>query len=196
MTNKMKLYIVLLVVGIVLVVTGIVLAILPGRDKVEIPQGNPVVYEKLAYLMRGQFDYLYIYDDGSIIYIEEEGLRMPSPERPSTRTWRTGKLNQEQLDSLLAYLGNSGLDELEEYYNFPGEPIENGPADGFTRGDMDFTVTVISDVLSKSVTASGYLTPDKGETYPDMPSPLNDVYTRLRAIAVTTQEVYQENISP
>ncbi len=49
--------------------------------------------------------------------------------------------------------------------------------------------------LQKTVTAFGYLTPDRGETYPDMPSPLNEIYERLKSTALTTKEVARENIS-
>jgi hypothetical protein len=162
------------------------------REKVSIPEGNPVIYEKLEYIMRGEFSYLYFYGDGSIIYIEEKGLRLPG-DHP-TRTWKTGKFTPQQLESLLAYLENSGLDKLEERYVFPGKPIEGGPVGGITQGDMGFTISVNSDNLSKTVTAFGYLTPDKGETYPDMPSPLNDIYGRLRTLSMVTEEVARENI--
>jgi hypothetical protein len=192
--GKMRLYIGLLALGLVAIGIGTWLLAKSPPD-INIPEGNPVVYEKLEYIMRGEFKYLYFYEDGSIIYIEEKGLRMPSPGHPPTRTWSTGKFTQEQLDRLLAYLENSGLDKLEERYIFPGKPIEGGPAGGITQGDMGFTISVSSDNLSKTVTAFGYLTPDNGETYPDMPSPLNEIYVKLRAIAATTEEVYQENIS-
>jgi hypothetical protein len=42
--------------------------------------------------------------------------------------------------------------------------------------------------------AFGYITPDGGETYPDMPSLLNEIYVKLRAISLQTQEVASENI--
>ncbi|MDD5037771.1 MAG: hypothetical protein PHN78_00395 [Dehalococcoidales bacterium] len=192
MRNRGILYI-LLALGIVLIGSGAWLLHGSSQAKVVvIPEGNPVIYEKLDYVMRGQFNYLYFYDDGSIIYIEEKGLRLPSPGHPPTRTWSTGKLTQQQLDSLLAYLENSELDKLDEHYTFPGEPIANG---GFRTGDMQFTITVNSENLSKTVTAFGYLTPDNGEKYPDMPSPLNEIYGRLRTLTMTTEKVYQENIS-
>ena len=189
MTKKGILYM-LLVIGLV-VIGGGVWMLVKSPPEIDIPEGNPVVYEKLEYIMRGEFKYLYFYKDGSIIYIEEKGLR-PAGAHP-TRTWSTGKFTQQQLDNLLAYLENSGLDKLEEYYKFPGEPIEGG---GIRMGDMGFTITVNSKNLSKTVTAFGYLTPDDGETYPDMPSPLNEIYGRLRTLTMTTEEVYQENISP
>jgi hypothetical protein len=199
MSKKTILYI-LLVVGIVLVGAGAWLLYDSTTENapegnpvtINIHQDDPVIYEKLGYIMRGEFNYLYIYGDGGILYIEEKGLRIPLPERPATRTWSTGNFTAEQVNSLLAYFENSGLDRLEEYYNFPGEP----EGSSIRRGDLEFTITVVSGNFSKSVTASGYLTPDKGETYPDMPSPLNEIYGRLRTLAMATEEVYQENISP
>jgi len=186
-TKKGILYI-LLFLGL-LVIGGGVWMLAKSPPEIDIPEGSPVIYERLDYVMRGQFNYLYFYEDGGILFIEEKGLR-PAGGHP-TRTWRTGKFTQQQLDSLLAYLENSGLDKLDEYYKYPGEPIAGG---GFRMGDMGFTITVNSENMSKTVTAFGYLTPDKGETYPDMPSPLNEIYGRLRVISQITEEVYQENI--
>ena len=187
MHNRGILYI-LLVLGLV-VIGGGAWMLAKSPPEIDIPESNLVIYEQLDYVMRGEFSYLYFYEDGSIIYIEEKGLR-PAGGHP-TRTWRTGKLTPQQLDSLLAYLENSGLDKLDEYYQFPGEPNESG---GFRMGDMSFTISVNSENLSKTVTAFGYLTPDKGETYPDMPSPLNEIYGRLCTIAQVTEEVYREDI--
>ncbi|MDD4986770.1 MAG: hypothetical protein PHQ43_13540 [Dehalococcoidales bacterium] len=192
MTGKMKLYIGLLALGVV-VIGGGVWMLVQSPPEIEIPEGSPVIYEQRDYVMRGEFKYLYIYEDGSIIYIEEKGLRPPGGN--PTRTWEKGKLfTQLQLDSLLAYLENSGLGEMDEYYQFPGKPSEN-PSGGISMGDMKFTITVNSDNLSKTVSAFGYLTHDNGETYPDMPFPLNDIYGRLRTVSDMTEEVYQEDIS-
>lgn len=191
--TKKKVYLILLTLGALLIGSGVWLFV-KSPAKIDIPEGNPVIYEKIEYIMRGEFSYLYIYGDGSIIYIEEKGLRFPSPEYPATRTWRTSKFTAEQLDSLLAYFENSGLDKLEDRYSFPGKPIEGGPAGGFTTGDMGFTISINSENLSKTVTAFGYLTPDRGETYPDMPPPLNEIYEKLRVIALGTDEVARENI--
>jgi len=190
MTGKVKLYIGLLVLGLVVILGGIWM-LAKSPPKIDIPGGNPVIMEERNYLLGGEHSYLYVYEDGSIIYVEEKGLRIRSPQNPPTRTWRTGKLSSKEMESLVAYFENSGLDELDEYYQFPGEPNESG---GFRMGDMRFTITIDSDNLNKTVSAYGYLTPDNGETYPDMPSPLNEIYQRLRAIAIETEEVYREPI--
>lgn len=133
MATKRSILYILLALGVLLIGSGVWLMLGSAQAKVSIPKGTPVIYEKLDYIMRGEFSYLYIYEDESIIYIEEKGLRIRSPLHPPTRTWRTGKLTAEQLGSLLAYFKNSGLDKLDEHYQFPGKPIEGG---GFTTGDM------------------------------------------------------------
>jgi len=204
MAAKRVILYILLALGILMIGSGVWLLhnatqekvnILEGNPviKVNIPEGNPVIYEKLDYAMRGEYSYLYIYEEGSILLVEEKGLRMPFLGNTPTRTWKTGKLTPEQLNSLLEYFKDSGLDNLEEYYQSPEKPVEGG---GFIMGDMGFTITVNSEKISKTVTAFGYLTPDNGETYPDMPSPLNEIYGRLRTLTMTTEKVYQENISP
>jgi len=162
----------------------------PPPSGVSIPEGDPVIYEARDYVMRGQFTFLYIYDDGSILYIEETGLRGATSEYPATRTWKTGNLQPEELSSLIKLFTSSGFKKLDEYYKFH-EPTAGG---GFRMGDMGFTVTVSHGNLTKTVFALGYLTPDGGETYPDMPSPLDRIYVKLRAAARQTNEVATENI--
>jgi hypothetical protein len=183
MTGKMKLYIGLLVLGLTAIGSGVwMLAKFPPN--IGIPEEPPVIYEQLDYILGGESSYLYTYDDGSIIYIEEKGFRPPGAKH--TKTWKMGKLTPHQIDNLLTYFENSGLNELDEDYWFPGEPAGRG---GMYIGNMVFTISVNSGNLSKTVTASQYLTP------PDMPPPLNEIYTKLKNIAETkTEEVYHELI--
>ena len=201
----MKLLIGLLVVGIILVGGGTLFLLHPPMHLVEttgtphlvsLPDETPAVAEESNYVMRGENDSLSIYTDGNVFYIEEKGLRMPTPGNPATRTWKTGKLTPEELNSLMDYLDNSGFEKLNEYYQFPGKPIEGGTSVVITSGDGNFKFMMNSDRIQKIVTASGYLTPNHDETYPDMPSPLNEIYRRLRIIAMSTQEVSREIIIP
>lgn len=166
----------------------------PPPVGVSIPEGNPVIFERRDYVMRGQFSFLYVYEDGSILFIEEKGLRMATSQNPATRIWKTGQLQPQELDNLMQLFTSSGFKKLDKYYKFPGEPIKGGPAGGFRMGDMGFTVSINHGSLSKTVTAIGYLTPDGGETYPDMPSPLNKIYVQLRAATLQANEVAVENI--
>ena len=193
MTGKLKLYIGLLVLGVVLIGGGVWLLFHPVVDTPAIsentsyshliPDSPPIISANVSHVMRGEFNFLSIYGDGKIIYIEEKGLRMPSPEYPPTRTWRTGQLQEEELDSLLEFIEKSGFEELEDNYHFPGEPIEGSPLGGFRSGDMFYAVAVDYGDLHKKIGASSYLTPDKGMTYPEMPYPMNELHKVLWQIA-------------
>ncbi len=145
MTAKMKLYVGLLALGLVLIGSGF--GLMQGvAAKVSIPEGNPVIYERLDYIMRGEFNYLYIYEDGSVIYVEEKGLRIRSPGHPPTRTWKTGHLRERELEQLTGLFQSSQFAGLDKYYQFPGkpmEPIEGAPTSGFTMGDGSFTFSII-----------------------------------------------------
>ncbi len=188
MTGKRILYTVLLALGLVCIGTGVWFH-LKASPPVAVPEGPPVIHMQMDWLMAGKADSLSIYNDGRIIYIREQGLRPPGAY--STRTWNTGTITSGQLDELLAYIENSGFQELGEYYQFEGEPREGGSV---RIGDMKLTVSVDSNTMQKEVAAFGYLSPDGGQTYPDMPTPLNDIYRRLMDIAMTTGEVHRENI--
>lgn len=194
MTNKMILLIGLLVLGIVFIGGGTLFLLHPIKhvsktlgttQTLYVPHGTPVLAKELTYFMRGQKDSLSIYADGSLLYTEEKGFRFPTPGNPATRIWKTGKLPVAELTGLLDYLKNSGFNELNESY-FPGTP----------SGDGSFKFTINSDTIQKTVTAYYYLTPDHDQSYPDMPSPLNELYSRLRVIALSTQEIGRETISP
>jgi hypothetical protein len=190
MTGKMKLYLGLLVLGLV-VIGGGVWMLVKAPPEIDVPEGNPVLTANSDYLLGGKANSLYIYSDGSVLYVEEKNLRLSTRQAPPTRIWKTGQIQTEELNKLLEFIKESGFEKLESSYQFRGE-TSNG---GFIHGDMKFTITVNSDNLSKTVTAFGYLPPDNGETYPDMPYPLNEMYEWLRAIALKTEEVARERIS-
>ena len=193
MTGKLKLYIGLLVLGLVLIGGGMWLLFRPAVDSPVIsentsyayliPDSPPVISANISHVMSGEFNFLSIYEDGEIIYIEEKGLREPSPEYPPTRTWRTGQLQEEELNSLLEFIKESGFEELEDGYEFPGEPIESGGLTGISYGDMSYSVAVNYGDLHKKVGAGLYPSPDKGMTYPDMPYPMNELHKVLWQIA-------------
>ena len=159
------------------------------------PPGSPVIVMDVSHIMRGERSNLSIYEDGTVIFFEEQRLRLPSPEYPPTRTWKTGQLGEEELNELLEYIRSSGFDILDSNYSFPGRPIEGGPPGGITTGDMSLTISIDHEDLSKTVTAAHYLTFDKGLSYPDMPYPLNGIYQRLMGITVIPVVVVYGTIS-
>ncbi|MDP2730852.1 MAG: hypothetical protein Q8O55_10280 [Dehalococcoidales bacterium] len=199
MTGKLKLYYGLLVLGLVLVGGG-TWGLLNSTPKIQIPEDAPVVATQLDFVMRGEFDKLYLYDDGTVVYVEEKNLRMPVPENPPVRIWSKGQIRSEELTEILRLFQTTEFAELGDYYQFPGQPMDpipGVPPGGFTMGDGKFTFHVDYSDLQKTVTAFGYLTPDHGITYPDMPYPLNELYKRLRVVIDDKiREVYREAIQP
>lgn len=196
MTGKMKLYIGLLVLGLVMVGGGS-WGLLSSPKTIDIPEANPTIAMELDFVMRGKFDKLYVYDDGVVLYVEEKNLRMPTPEYPPTRVWNKGQIPVEELNSLIRLFQTEEFTGMEDYYKFSGkpmEPIEGAPSGGFTMGDGSFKFSIDYGDLQKTVAALGYLTPDKGLTYPDMPYPLNEIYQNLKQVMDNTEEVYSESI--
>lgn len=197
MTGKLKLYYGLLVLGLVAVGGGS-WGLLTSPPKIEIPEGTPVVAMELDFVMRGQFDKLYLYDNGAVLYVEEKNLREPSREYPPIRVWSKGEIPVEELNSLIRLFQTAEFAGMNDYYQFSGipmQPIKGAPAGGFSVGDGTFKFTIDSGDLQKTVAALGYVTPDHGLTYPDMPYPLNEIYQKLKQVMINnTKEVYSEPI--
>jgi len=190
MTGKMKLYIGLLVLGLLLVGGG-TWGLLNSPPNIEIPEGTPVIAMELDFVMRGEASQLAIYEGGTVIYHEDKGLRPPPlMGRTPTRTWKTGLLQEEELNNLIDFFKSSKFDELDAYYQYPD------PSSGVgVTNDMYCTISISSGNFSNTVKTFGYLTPDEGMTYPDMPYPLNEIYRKLRVIIVNkTEEVHRETI--
>jgi hypothetical protein len=187
---RIRLYIGLAVLGVALIAAASLLLLRSAPATVSLPEGTPIVLEKLDYVMRGRSDRIYVYEDGSIVYTQDTNMRMPTAENPPTRIWSTGKLTQAQLGQILALLQSVDFATLESYYQYP--PKDTSPP--FVHGDMSMTVFVDYSQMSKTVTAFGYLTPDQGATYPDMPHPLDELYVKFRDAALSTKEVARAKI--
>lgn len=158
---------------------------------IDIPEEPPVIVMNAGRLMAGARSYLAIYEDGTVINIEESGLRPPGAK--AIRIWKTGHLQQEELSGLVQ-LFKDKADELKETYRFPGIKNQDGST---SSGDLDLTIVINYQNFKKVVRAGLYMSPESGlfyVSYPDMPSPLNEIYGRLRVISQVTEEVYRENI--
>jgi hypothetical protein len=188
----MKLLIGLGILGLVLLVAAIFLLSRPSKPSLTLPEGSPILVEDLWFVMRGRFDRLYFYEDGNIVFTQDINLRIQTPQAPPTRIWRTGKLDDSELEQVLGFFRLTEFAALEDEYQFPGKQREDGAMEA---GDMIFTVSIDFDGVNKSVTAANYLTPDNNETYPDMPYPLNDIYVALKnVVSDSTVEVARERI--
>ena len=192
MTGKMKLYIGLLVLGVVLIGGGLWLYYNSPTNKVPAPLGSPAIEMRIGRLMAGASSYLAIYEDGTVINAEESGLRPPGAK--AVRVWKTGTLQKEEFNALIQ-LFKDKANELQDTYRFDG--IKN-PDGSISSGDLDLTIFIDYEGLNKVVRAGLYMSPESSlfyVSYPDMPSPLNEIYERLRAIALQTEEVARERIS-
>ncbi|MBA7558698.1 hypothetical protein ES708_00305 [subsurface metagenome] len=192
MDGKKRLFIGLLVVGLVLVGSGLWLLLNPV-PRINIPESTPVIAMDITQTGGGTRNQLLIYEEGTIIYREDTGLR---PGQVKTRAWSKGKLHEGELADLLEFINDSGFEALNSDYEFPGIPVptENFP-EARKYGDLYCTISVDNQDLQKAVSAASYMTPDGGMTYPDMPYPLNEIYRRLRTIIEDkTEEVYCESI--
>jgi hypothetical protein len=192
MTGKMKLYIGLLVLGLLLLVSGGWLYYSSPAHKVPAPSGSPAITMRAGRLMAGALSYLAIYEDSTVINVEESGLRPPGAK--AVRVWKRGKLRKEEFNSLVQFLKDNA-NELEETYRFAG--IKN-PDGSTSSGDLDLTIVINYEGLNKMVRAGLYMSLESGlfyVSYPDMPTPLNEIYERLRDIALTTKEVARETLN-
>jgi len=191
MTGKIKLYVGLLTLGLVVIGGGIWMLV-DAPPKINIPKNSPVIVMNAGRLMAGARSYLAIYEDGTVINIEESGLRPQGAK--AIRVWKTGHLQQEELSGLVQ-LFKDKANELKETYRFPCIKNQDGST---SSGDLDLTIVINYQDFKKMVRAGGYLSPQSSlfyVLYPDMPSPLNEIYSRLKNIAENhTEEVYRENI--
>ncbi len=190
MSSRMKLYVGLLIIALAAVGTGVgLLATRP--QQLQMPDTVPIISAESAFEMGGQDDRLFVYDDGTVIRVWDRNLRFSGPGNPPTRTWSTGRLSAQDLVDLKSLLAGSDFEGLKDSYSFP---LQTQSGSGF-RGDLDFTVSVHFSALAKTVQAIGFVSPDGGATYPDMPYPLDQVYARLRAISENdTREVARQKI--
>ncbi len=148
-----------------------------GAPELYTPQSDQVISERLYDINKGEFRYLSIYQDGSLIAIQMEGLHEPVSQH--ARIEKTGKLDKEELSSLIEFFEVSGFKELNKNNESPRLPDEDGDV---TVSDMHYSVSARLGSSYRYVMANNYLSPDGGKTYPDMPYPLNEIYERLKNI--------------
>lgn len=192
MNPKRIIIIVLLVLGLLLAGGGLWLGT-NLASAIPSPDGNPVIVMKTTLLGAGTQSYLSIYPDGTVINIEEAGLRQyAAMSGPTSRIWKTGKLEATELSSLMQFIGDNA-DKLEAVYQFPGIVTPTG----IISGDMDTVLQIDYQGISKTVLALKYLAPYSSlylGTYAGMPSPLAEVCEKLSNVAITTSEVTREKI--
>ncbi|MBN2240933.1 MAG: hypothetical protein JW712_14280 [Dehalococcoidales bacterium] len=157
----------------------------------DIPKDNPVIYVNAVEETRGTRNQIEIFQDGTIVYLKENGLETASPDYPGTRVWGKGKITGAEMDRLKASINATAFENLKEWYHYqPSVSTDNSPE---RIGDLELTIHLNCEGICKTVVAAGYTTPDNGLTYPNMPYPLNDIFYEVKYFGeIKTEEVYRE----
>ena len=184
MQSKMKLYIGLLVVGLAVVGTGLGL-MLTRNPGTSLPTGNPLISSEINQPTEGYKDQLFIYQDGQVVRIKAVGPQNAPSAQPATRTWSKGTINQQKMTELEDLVGTAEFSGL----------IGSRYLYGDNASDQEFTLVVDRNGVLMSVEAYGYPTSEGGTISPYMPSPLDEIFARLRQVAESTKEVVTERIT-
>ena len=139
--------------------------------------------------MAGVARHLTISDDGSIVYIEEKGLRMPTQKNPPTRTTRTGQLEEAELDRLLEMVDACSFD-AEGECNARTEIIDTDAVSVLTVYYQGKTRTLTSNYQPLF-----HLFHTEIPELSDVPEPVMKLYRELRYIIDNkTVQVSREKI--
>ena len=182
---------VLMIVGVLgVIVIGVGVGLLVTRPAGFTPPSNqPVLYADELYTMQGTNNALYLYKDGTVLYITETGLRGATADNPAIRTWYKAALSPAEITDLLGYLREI------DFNNLTIPPLWDGNGEHTTPfSDLSYTVSVSSGDLQQTLTISEYSPPTRTDQSAIMPSPMDEVYTRLAAIASVAAEFRTEEI--
>jgi hypothetical protein len=202
-TNKNKwLYPVLLVV--VLALTGIGIWLVTGsgpHNKVEIPASDPIVLMDLNVPEEGTTSQLSVYEDGSVIHVQDSGLEVPVEKGDDyTRTWRTGKINPVDIDDFFEYLQSIGFNDIEYAFLSPDieKNVEKNPGlPSFDLTGSDDYVRIFADngVVNNTIYAIDFYEAGNN-TYSELPYPVNLIHATLADIVENnTKEVLVEDMT-
>lgn len=211
MTRKRLLYI-LGVLGLILIGAGAWLVVnppvevlkvtLPGLPatkmivpgEITVPQGSPVIVMCSASRNASMNNYLYIYAGREVIAVFE-GEARPDLGRQGFRFWKKSLLPAEQFDNLVRLFEDKQA-KLNDNYRFAGYPnVDNTTM----TGDMNTYLSIDYKGITRNVEAVDYLSSYSSYfngTYAGMPSPLAEICQKLNEIALTSQTVLRENITP
>jgi len=134
--------------------------------------------------MAGVARHLTVSVDGSIVFIEERGLRHPTKENPATRTTKTGQLTEAELSNLLAMV-DACLFNGEGKYDARTEIIDT---------DAISELTVHYQKRTRIITANYQPLHPEIPELSDVPETVRKLYRELRYIidSRTTQTAEEE----
>ena len=175
--------------------------VLDPEDRIEIPEGDPLVLMDINNPEAGILNQLSIYEDGTVIYVEDSYLEMPiSQGEEFTRTWRTGKVDSGDLDYFFSYLDSIDFYEIETTFVSPdayeGIPENRGVNYVVPGGLIDY-VRIFADnsKTENTVEVIGFFAPGS-ESYSELPYPVNFIYMELvDIIENNTEEILVEELT-
>jgi hypothetical protein len=197
MSRNIWLYSGLLVLVLALIGFGIWFVLKPG-DKVEIPEGEPQVLMDINNPEKGTLSQLSIYEDGTVIHVEDSGMEMPvSKGDEFTRTWRTGDIKSGDIEDLFSYLASIDFNEIEYAFLSPDveqetEFVENTKSTGpslYPGGPVDYIrISANNGRIENTIEAIGYFV-SGSEPYSELPYPVNFIYAELTYIIENNTKV-------
>jgi hypothetical protein len=201
MTGKTWLYSILIVLVLALMGFGIWFVLSP-EDKIEIPEGEPLVIMDVSFHEGGALSQLSIYEDGTVIYVRDwAGLSGLRPGDAFTRTWRTGKLKTSEIDSFFSYLETLDFDDIETTYISErlSELVLANVADDVSEISLEtgnyIKISADNGRVDNVVAAFGYVQ-GVSEPYSELPYPVNFIYAELADIIENdTKEVMVEELT-
>ena len=200
MTGKMWLYSGLIILVLALMGFGVWFVLTP-EDKIEVPEGDPLVLMDINNPETGTFSQLSMYEDGTVIHVLDSGLEIPDIQGDRyTRTWRTGKAGSGDIEYFFDYLDSVDFNEIEYAYLSPDIEdrleMDLGRPSLFSGGSDDY-IRIFADnnVVNNTIYAIGFYTPGS-EPYSELPYPVNFIYMELiDIIESNTEEVMVEELT-
>jgi hypothetical protein len=159
----------------------------------EVSKNAPVIVMGVTHQNSTTREYLYLYDNRLVIFLQEAGVR-PDLGREGSRIWKTGVLSQNEFNDLMSLI-TSKTDELKEAYQFPGF---SGPDGNNHTGDMNSLISINYQGIQKTVKAANFLSAYSDYTtgtYAGMPSPLAEICQKLNEIGTKAVEFYHQTIT-
>jgi hypothetical protein len=202
MNGKGWVYSGLLVVILALTGFGIWFVLNP-EDKIEIPEGDPLVLMDINNPEAGTLSQLSVYEDGTVIHVEDSYPEMPIPQGEEfTRTWRTGRVSTGDIDYFFSYLDSIDYYEIEYAFIRPGvieetippeklmpnqKPKSRGPS--FYPGGPDDYIRIYANdgQRENTIEVLCYISTDV-DPYNELPSPAKYIYEELADIIENNTE--------
>lgn len=202
MNGKVWVYSGLLILVLALMGFGIWFVLSP-EDKIEIPEGDPMILMDINNPEAGILSQLSVYEDGTVIHVEDSGLEMPFQQGDEyVRTWRTGKVNSGDLDYFFSYLDSIDFYEIEYAFIRPGVieetippeklmpnemPKAKGPS--FFPGGPDDYIRIYANDGQRENTIEVLCYISTGvDPYNELPSPAEYIYAELADIIMNKSE--------